>query len=258
MDSKGGNHRTYKPPRFYREKISMGVACCRFNGTRPEILLVCKRYTYSYVKFVHGHYNSNNNAVLIALFNGMTIDEKHDLLSLNFAQIWYRIWLDNICRNTSYFVAKNKFESTFVIDGGARLRKLISSSTHSDKVWEIPKGHKKNKIEPDIHCAIREFYEETNVPKKKYKLLPASKTYSYIDDDVKYTYTYYIAIAEHMFEPRIDFSREDQINEISDIRWMDIDDIRWLRDSRLENFIKPIFNYVKKHTASRILVPSGH
>lgn len=232
-----------------RDRVSLGVACCRFNGNRPEILLVCKRYTYAYNLFAQGKYNSGNNAEIMELFNGMTVEEKLDLRSLNFMQIWYRIWLDNTSRNGNYFLAKNKFESAFVADGGIRIKKLLAKSTHSNKIWEIPKGRKSNKAEPDIHAAVREFREETGIPKKNYKIFPGAKrSYSYVDDGVRYTNIYYLAFTKHNIEPKIDFGLSDQVDEICDIRWMDIEQIRHIDDSRrLEKFIKPIFNFMRKH-----------
>lgn len=238
--------------RVPQDKISLGIACCRFNKGKPEMLLVCKRYTYAYNLFTHGKYNSNNSSDLICLFNGMTVDEKLDLLSLNFTQIWYRIWL-NMPRNANYYLAKNKFESTFLIDGGSKLRKLISKSTNSPRIWEIPKGRKRNKSEPDIQCATREFYEETGVNKKSYIVFPdEQRTFSYVDGGVRYTNTYFLALAKNNIEPRINFALQDQIDEISDIRWMSIDDIKYIDTTqRLTRFIRPIFNYMKKYNKNK-------
>jgi 8-oxo-dGTP pyrophosphatase MutT (NUDIX family) len=196
---------------------------------------------------VHAKYNSDNNQALIELFNGMTVDEKLNILSLNFAQIWYRVWL-NTPRNATYYVAKNKFETTFMPDDGAKLRKLINKSSNSKLIWEIPKGRKRNKTEPDIQCAIREFTEETGVAKKNYKIFPSSRhTYSYIDAGTRYTNTYFVGLTRSDIEPRINFGLQDQIDEIGDIRWMSIEEIRFIDETgRLETFIKPIFKNVKK------------
>lgn len=235
-----------------KDKRSVGIACCRFNGSNPEILMVCKRYTYMYYIFAHSKYNSHSDDELIKMMNGMTIDEKYDLLSLNFMQIWYRIYLNKPHKSSSYVLAKNKFESTFVIDGGVRLTKLLAKSTSAAKIWEIPKGRKKNKNEPDIHCAIREFKEETGVSKKMYKVFPrATRTYSYVDAGVKYTNTYYFAYAKCVIEPKINFSSKEQIEEIADIKWMNMENIRLIdTDHRLEKFVKPIFNFMRKHARS--------
>lgn len=211
--------------------------------------MICKRYTYAYSTFVHGKYASGNNAEIIALLSGMTIDEKHDLLSLNFAQIWYRIWLNSMHHGgVHFFSAKNKFETTFAVDKGARLRRLMAKSSHSTRIWEIPKGRKKSKAELDIHCAIREFREETGITKKNYMILPRiSRMQSHIDAGTKYTTKYFAAFTRHDIVPRLNFGLQDQIDEISDISWMTIEDIKRVDNTgRIVEFMRPMFNYVKK------------
>jgi 8-oxo-dGTP pyrophosphatase MutT (NUDIX family) len=235
-----------------KERGAQGIACCRYNSLSRsyEILLICKRFTYSFNAFLHGKYNSGNDAELIQLFSSMTLEEKLDILSLNFAQMWYRVWLHNMQRTTSYFFAKNKYENAFVADGGGRLRKLISKSTHADKIWEIPKGRKKNKAESNIQCAVREFHEETGIPKKGYKLFPwAKSTHTYLDSGVRYSNTYYLAFTRCRIEPTINFNLQEQVGEVSDVRWMNINEIRQVdKLGRLEKVIRPIFNFIKKYT----------
>lgn len=248
------NKTTYRPTKGYkktnisRDRLALGIACCRFNNNKPEILLVCPRCTYAYRTFARSKYDSNNSAEMIELFNKMTVDEKLNILSLNFMQIWYRMWLNTTFKNASFFVAKNKFESAFVADGGARLRYLISHSTHADKSWEIPKGRKNNKLEANIECAVREFHEETGICKKKYKLFPsATKSYSYIDEGIRYTNIYYFAYMYHNTSIQIDITSQ-QISEISDIKWMGIEEIRAVdKTGRLEKVARPVFNFMKKN-----------
>lgn len=238
------------PQETLRQKISVGLACCRINKTRPEVLMIQKRFTYAYNTFVHGKYSSNNNAEIIALLSGMTIEEKHDLLSLNFNQIWYRIWLNSRQRGgMCFFAAKNFFESTFGIDDGARLRRLMARADHGITVWEIPKGRKNSAAEPDIHCAIREFKEETGLSKKQYKILSTNfPIQEHVDAGTKYTTKYFVALTRHNITPRLNFGLQDQIDEISDIRWMGIEDIRRSDPTgRIEKMMKPIFSYVKKY-----------
>jgi 8-oxo-dGTP pyrophosphatase MutT (NUDIX family) len=197
--------------------------------------------------FIHGAYNPASNDSIRNLFNTMTTDEKHDILSLNFNQIWYRVWL-HLPINNNYYQSKAKFETTFLHhDNGQRLRKLISGTSNGKKIWEIPKGRKKNNKEPDIVCACREFAEETGMEKRHYKIFPRAKhKYSFVDDNVNYLNIYYVAITRIKAEPRINFSLQDQIDEVSDIRWMSIEEIRLIdTNKRLENFLRPIFAFVK-------------
>lgn len=236
------------------ERMSYGIACVRRNQSKLEVLMVRKRHTYAYSIFVHGRYQSCDRAGIKKLFNEMTVEEKYDILSLNFNQMWYRIWLNNVNRKPNYFHAKNKYESTFVADGGALLHKLMEKTSHGSLLWELPKGHKKNKNESSVVCAVREFSEETLISKGSYRLMKhnetfASRAQTYIDDNTKYTNTYYIAYTRHVIEPRIDFSIRQQIEEISDIAWMDIEKIRQVDSTgRLVPTIGPIFNYVRKYT----------
>lgn len=228
-----------------KTKQSLGVACCRIHNGRPEVLMVCKRYTYAYNMFVHGAYNATSDAVR-GLFNQMTTDEKHDILSLNFNQMWYRIWL-HLPKNGNYYQSKAKFENAFLRDDGARLKRLITGTCNGKPVWEIPKGRKKNPKEPDIICACREFQEETGIEKRMYKIYPRKKCrYSFSDDGVNYMNIYYVALTNIQTNPKINFGLQDQIDEISDIRWMNIDEVKLVdTNRRLELFLKPIFKFVK-------------
>jgi len=231
------------------ERISVGVACCRFTPTGTEILLVKKRYTYAFNKFVNGRYRSDDRTALIALFDNMTADEKLDILSLNFTQIWYRIWLNNAQKISSFYTAKSKFENAFVADGGNRLKYLMSKSyKFGNLIWEIPKGRKKSKNESDLQCGLREFTEETTITKKQIKIMPDSTQYSYISDGTKYTFIYYYALAKINIEPQISLTNKVQIGEIIEIKWMNLLTIQSIDgDKRLTQCVKKIFKFMKRN-----------
>ena len=93
-----------------RKKHSYGVALYRYNikkNNRIEILFIKKRYTYHYLSFIIGNYESVKDEKYIKyLFDNMTINEKIDILSLNFANMWYRIWLTNP-ESINYSKSKN-------------------------------------------------------------------------------------------------------------------------------------------------------
>src|SRR6185503_8257072 len=86
-----------------KSKEAKGIACCRFHRRKYEILLVCKRYTYAFFLFAYGQYNSNNDEELIRILSGTTTEEKHDIYSLNFVQVWYRVF--GTTRTPGYFLA---------------------------------------------------------------------------------------------------------------------------------------------------------
>jgi 8-oxo-dGTP pyrophosphatase MutT (NUDIX family) len=231
------------------ERISIGIACTRFTPTGMEILLVKKRYTYAFNKFVNGRYRSDDRMSLIALFDCMTPDEKLDILSLNFTQIWYRIWLNNSQKISSFYSAKSKFENTFMADGGVKLKYLMSKShKFGNLIWEIPKGRKKSKNESDIQCGLREFTEETTITKKQIKLMMDSTQYSYISDGTKYTFIYYFALARINVEPQISITNKVQIGEIVEIKWMNTMAVQNVDvEGRLTKCVKKIFKFMKRN-----------
>jgi len=229
------------------EKCSAGIACARVGDNGLEVLLIKKRFTYAYNTFVNGRYKTNSNYELISLFNAMTLEEKLDILSLNFVQIWYRIWLNNPQKTSSFYIAKSKFDNTFLSDGGSFLRSLMHRSReYGQLVWEIPKGRKK-RYESDIQCGIREFNEETLIPKKRYQVFDASYKYSYISDKSKYTNVYYYAFCRDGYRARLNISNGMQVGEVGDIRWMNMNEIK-INDPRgqLQPVVRKLFNYVKK------------
>jgi 8-oxo-dGTP pyrophosphatase MutT (NUDIX family) len=229
-------------PRVY--KRSDGIACCRIGPNGPEILLGCKRVSYAYILFMFGRYDSTNSERTVRLLSGTFVNEKHIILSLNFTHMWYHLWLCRGSTTHAFFAAKLKFESTFLADGGIKLRRLVSRAGHSRPVWEIPKGKKKPN-ETELSCAIREFQEETGISKKDYRFMTTNtRVYTYTDDHVTYINKYYIAFMEHRMTPRITLTTE-QSREISDLRWVDLNQVRLL-DSRLVGFVAEIFRFVKK------------
>jgi 8-oxo-dGTP pyrophosphatase MutT (NUDIX family) len=259
-------------------KTSYGIALCRFNKEKnyqSEILMIKKRYTYYYFNFVFGLYAIQNIKQLRILFDNMTFSEKVDILSMRFNIMWYRLWLcnpektfdadkliKNISKNTNqpqknikyYHKKKNKFESTFLKDGGSQLRKLITNSSNSTTPWEIPKGGK-NENELDLNCAVREFEEETGISFNNYTMLwstPPIKVSHRVDNTV-YISIYYVAYLNNdsKWSPKINFNLQNQLNEVEEVRWVSLDEIKFLNlneipKKRLINNYKKIIYKFKK------------
>jgi 8-oxo-dGTP pyrophosphatase MutT (NUDIX family) len=242
-------------------KKSYGIILCKINTltNKPEILLVHKRYTYAYSSFIHGKYikpniwprNSLNS--IIQLLNQMTLEELLDVWSLDFKQMWYRIWLAN--NNPELYKKKYmKFYTSFIKDdNGVLLRKSIQQIRKFNTLsWEVPKGRTIDTQEKNIICAIRETKEETGLNKQDYMILPHVKRYvNYISLGTRYICTYYIAIINPSIKYFNNSILKDIYNicEVSETKWFDIDKIRSIDDSKkhLESLIKPAFTLVKKY-----------
>lgn len=263
-------------------KISYGVALCKYDKSHDgnqevKILMVKRRYTYSYFSFVFGHYKKHNKKRIQYLFDNMTFGEKIDILSMNFSNMWYRLWLcdpeknydkyqlnsatDTQTKNlTYYFRKKTKFENIFMRDGGKLLKRLINSSSNSATPWEIPKGGA-NIDELDLNCASREFEEETGVSSEKYTLLwnidPIISAHK--DDNIVYQSNYYIAylnrITDVNWSPKVKFNSTQQLAEVEQVQWVSLNELKFLNlnetsKKRLVKLYKTVIEQFKKHVRS--------
>lgn len=278
---------------YIATRIAVGIALCRDNPNtkKKEILLVRKRYSYGLPDFTRSSYiniqgksqrdklaletrkriESNKNLEHLSigerkrrvkgmyinnycqeLINNMTPDEKLILKSLNFDMIYYKMWMHKF-KTPVYYNAKFIFEKTFMVDNGEKLHKMINKSRNGKLVWEIPKGKKLNKNEPDLICAIREFTEETNIIKKMYKIYPEiCREHSFIEAGTKYVNRYYLAYTRQIFEPEILMSNIEQTNEISEIQWMDLDAVKAVCGDHLHKFVKNIFRTATNKLKNKI------
>ena len=255
-------------------KKSYGIVCCRKLNNAYQIILIKKPVTYYFCEFIMGHYRRRDETHLKKLFNNMTYHEKCDILSLKFNIMWYRIYKSdpekiNIDRISKYYYKKKtKFETNFLYDNGKKLKQLISESKNSETQWEVPKGRKieslekytkystnstnsTNNKEYDLNTAIREFTEETRINPNKYNILwhaaPYIETYS--EFGITYQNIYYFTRALGEWEPSIKFSNNQQISEVSSIKWCSKNDIKYmeLEDLTYDRLKKLFDRLIKKY-----------
>jgi len=234
-----------------RVQKSYGIACYRKINKNPhyEFIFINKRLTYYFIEFMRGMYGNSDQSVL-DLLNKMTVDEKVTIKSLNFHIIWYKYCLEkynnNQRSNNIFNKLKTKFYNNFMVDNGKRLLYLIDKSYSQTLLWELPKGHKDNK-EFEVNAAIREFYEETSIPKYKYKIMFSIQPiiHTFIDNNVKYVCKYFVAkMLDKNYVPQIKMNVKSMINETSDIKFLNIYDINLLiNDNKLISEVK---NLIKK------------
>ena len=187
----------------------------------------------------------------------MTIEEKICIMSLNFNIMWHKLYLTLpynrvALKDLSKFEnSKTKFEKRFLYDEGRRLLKLIKNTKSINNLWEIPKGMV-NRNESDINAAIREFNEETNIKKNKYKILFNIEPVVYIfsDDNTTYKYVYYLAVMlDNKYIPNIELNlNRSSIMESIDIKFLNIVEISMLNKNKaFINFVKKIFKLTKSY-----------
>lgn len=243
-------------------KKSYGIILCKINSStnNTEVLLVHKRYSYAYSMFIHGKYSRPNiwpktsMQFIVNLLIQMTLEELLDIWSLDFKQMWYRIWLNNNCDTELYKRKYTKFYMSFIKnDNGDTIRKIIQQIRNCNTLnWEVPKGRPKDSQENNVSCAIREMKEETGLNKNDYTILPNVRRYvNYISLGTRYICTYYIAI----INPCVRYYNNSilrnihTVSEVSETKWFNIDKIRVFDDYKrhLEALVLPAFKLVKKY-----------
>ena len=87
--------------------------------------------------------------------------------------------------------------------------------------WGFPKG-RRNVGESDLHCAQREFNEETNYTEQDYILFKNLSAYEVFvgSNNICYKHIYFIGKFISDKNPIILESNKSQMEEIGDIRWL--------------------------------------
>ena len=188
------------------------------------ILMVRRKDSMSYMEFVRGKYELHDMEYLKKQIQNMTIQEQQSIVSEPFETLWTKLWGNNRDMDTPEFeLAKNKFEA---LDRAALIAAVPSKFNEPE--WGFPKG-RRMKGETDVQCAEREFFEETNIPKEAYEILP-SLTFSETfvgTNNIRYKHIYFVAI---MKDSKIMNLKQkftpNQRREISSIAWKSLTECR--------------------------------
>lgn len=252
----------------YPVKKSCGVILFRknLNNNKYEFLLIQKRVTYSFSYFVSGKYKIYRGKVnwvdVSNLLQKMTQEELMLIHTLAFESMWCKIWFVKF-DDARFNSAREKFNSAFIYpDGGVKLREILRNIQSTGELfWEIPKG-RPNKDEPPIETAIREFEEETNIPKNFYKILPdVSRVVRYVSKNIEYEFTYFIGVSNHkrilndeQYTKTLPTLRSaHRIVEVGRKKWIDMETLRIIdqKNNFLEKIIKPSLTLIKKHNKNK-------
>jgi 8-oxo-dGTP pyrophosphatase MutT (NUDIX family) len=189
-----------------------------------KFLLIQRKDSLAFVEFVRGKYVIDDDFYIGRLLKGMTKDEQHKLLTLDFDVIWKNVWGDT---NKSH---KSNFESSLrkFNEIKSKLSRLISEnkSQWTEPEWGFPKG-RRNPYESDIACAIREFQEETNLQKYQFSILqnidPITETF-FGSNHVHYCHKYYISICSENTDVAIHSENPHMAREIGNIAWCTLEE----------------------------------
>ena len=174
---------------------------------------------------------------LIRLLNGMTYQEKMDILLLDYEMLWKKVYHANVSEvgqrlQSVFALRKASFNQRFLTDDRKYLKELINNTTNTSPLWEFPKGHSSEDMkEGELDTAKREFYEETGIESSKLRILYAVKPYivRYKDFGTDYTIKYFYATLVNCKELNKAFKVSNCIsNETDCCKWIDKNELRYL------------------------------
>jgi 8-oxo-dGTP pyrophosphatase MutT (NUDIX family) len=182
-----------------------------------SVLMVKRKDSMTYMEFIRGKYDSVNIDYIRRLLANMTRTEQELILNSEFETLWTKLWGNSRDMDSVEFdLAKEKFLS---VDR----KKLISEaiSKHTEPEWGFPKG-RRIRGETDVACAMREFFEETNISHESYRVIP---DFSFTEvftgtNEIRYKHIYFVALLQD--STKFNLSQKltaVQRREVSAVEW---------------------------------------
>ena len=226
---------------------SYGILCFNKVNNETKVLLVKRKYTYEFFHFTTSNYHFTKQNI-IKLFNKMTIDEKRLILFFDFDLLWKKLSYDiDSFNNIIYSKCKRLYNLNVLENKEVVIKEICNSENLKDSecdLWSTPKGRKNYPEENKYIVAMREFSEETNIPKNNYYINFDFKRYYILDN--KYKINYYIAIYRNNKRVNLDYTDLKLLNEINGINWFSLEEIQ-KECNYLYKHIKPAFTFVKNN-----------
>jgi len=177
-----------------------------------KYLLIRRKDSLGYVDFIRGKYTYNNMQHILNMLKEMTLDEKQRLCDDEFKNLWNNMWgVNSKTGGFQRMEEKSSAEKLHQLKGGV---KILNKSTNTYSVvtlkdlidqtntcwkepeWGFPKG-RRNHLELDIECALREWEEETGYDRCNIDLIqnlsPFEETFTG-SNYKSYKHKYYIAL----------------------------------------------------------------
>lgn len=213
---------------------------CKFKDS-IKFLMIRRKYTLGYIEFIRGRYEVENIEGIIFLFKQMVAEEIENIANSTFDQLWNGLWIDNKkpYYQTEYTESKKKFESLQEFTEDTLPIDFYTSNVKPNwktAEWGFPKG-RRNCMEEDIECAVREFGEETSFLVSDHNML---NVFPFVEEftgtnGLEYKHVYYMSVSTSDKVPQIDDSNNAQCSEIGDIGWFTYEEaINMIRPYHIE------------------------
>ena len=171
-------------------------------------------------------YNIQNIVYLVKLCLQLPPQERINLQMRTFKGIWEDLWVQVDSGSRNFKHANEKF-STIRSQKKYGLNNLIRQvpCTWGEAEWGFPKG-RLEKNESELQCALRELFEETNIPESSIvQIYPKTISETIVGtNNLTYQNEYYLAIVKSTCEPFLNAENRSQFQEIGDLGWFNFQD----------------------------------
>ena len=238
---------------------SIGIIVFRYNknatdaAEKIEYLMICRKDTLGFIDFMRGKYSIYNKEYIANMFKQMTIVEKQRIIDLEFDELWKDIWKNEMISNqykVEEILSREKYNT---LKKGITNKdefyslQTIIDETNQIEIWEepewgFPKG-RRNYLEKDYECAIREFGEETGLDISKLKnihnILPFEEIFTG-SNYKSYKHKYFVSFIPY----------DDSI-KIENFETSEVSKMEWHNYSECLELIRP-YNLEKKRLITNV------
>lgn len=189
---KGHLFRTCKDPVLSCGLLLIDAPTLPVNPEAIRVLMIRRKDSMSFAEFMRGKYDPTDTPYLSTLVKNMTLKEQAALVSDSFETLWRQLWGDD--RTSADFLPSR--ERFYRVDRMGLMRNNLSE--YIEPEWGFPKG-RRMRGETDLACAVREFGEETNIPRDAYVVLKniiLEETFTGLNA-VQYKHIYFVALLKH-------------------------------------------------------------
>jgi 8-oxo-dGTP pyrophosphatase MutT (NUDIX family) len=191
-----------------------------------QFLLIRRKDSLSFIEFIRGKYVYSDEEYIGKLLRNMTQQEQEMILNRTFSELWYQIWgeLSTMkSHKSNYEMSEKRF-----LQLKDELPRLIKQnpSPWTEPEWGFPKG-RRNPHESDLHCAIREFQEETGIKRHEFQVIQNTHSISetfFGSNHVHYCHKYYLAICSPGLDVHVHSNNPLMFREIGDIQWCSLEE----------------------------------
>ncbi len=205
---------------------SHGIVLFRFMpGIGLQYLMIRRKNTFGFIDLIRGKYIPNNYEHLRIIFDEMSLEEKEQIKNNDFSTLWHNMWGDSLSNQfkseeASSFKKFDQLRSGVESDNGLiTIDRLISESITSwqETEWEFPKG-RRNFMEKDLDCALREFEEETGISKTNINIIENILPFEEIfigSNHKSYKHRYFLAFTDKIGDELTSYQK----SEVSKLEW---------------------------------------